>query len=269
MVFLIAASRKDPAALNIVENLLSLYPFKPGKAGGNIKIYEAGNVKLAILEGEAIKAENLDEVFPEAEAVAFASRHESESLQATLTVHVPGNLFQKADHGGKPLQLAYAWPQRMKLALEVLSRLAPEGFKVSLEATHHGPTGLKKPVWFVEIGSGLERWTDWEAGRAVAEALWASVTDSPKGKAAVGFGGGHYAPKHSKVTLEGGYVVGHIFPKYALSSGLDRELIVQAFHKIYGGCSVAVIDWKGLQGEVRKNLLSLLEGLGVEEVVRV
>ncbi|MHC1564095.1 MAG: D-aminoacyl-tRNA deacylase [Candidatus Hecatellaceae archaeon] len=269
MVFLLAASGKDPAALNIVENLLSLHPFKPEKAKGNLEIHEAGNVKLAILEGEAVKAENLDEVFPEAEAVAFASRHESESLQATLTVHVPGNLTGKAAHGGKPRQLAYAWPQRMRLALEVLSRLAPEGFKVSLEATHHGPTGLKKPVWFVEIGSSLEQWTNREAGRAVAEALWVSLTGLPEGTAAVGFGGGHYAPKHSKVTLEGRYVIGHIFPKYALASGLDRELIAQAFHKTYGGCSVAVVDWKGLQGEVRRNLLSLLEGLEVEEVVRV
>jgi D-aminoacyl-tRNA deacylase len=269
MVFLIAASRKDPAALNIVRNLLSLHPFKPEKVKGSIEIHGARNIKLAILEGEAIKAENLDEVFPEAEAIAFASRHESESLQSTLTVHVPGNLTQNTAHGGKPRQLAYAWPQRMKLALEALNRLAPEGFKVSLEATHHGPTSLERPVWFIEIGSSLEQWVNTEAGRAAAEALWLSLTGFPGGTAAVGFGGGHYAPKHSRVSLEGKYVVGHIFPKYALASGLDEELIAQAFHKTYGGCEVAVIDWKGLQGGVRRSLLSLLEGLRIREVVRV
>jgi len=268
LTFLIAASKSDPAAQNIVENLLRLHPFKAGEPRGGISVYEAGNVKLALFEGEAVHAENLDEVFPEVEAIAFASRHESESLQSTLTVHAPGNLTTQAAHGGQPLQLAYTWPQRMSLALKTLSRLAPEGFKVSLEATHHGPTSLTKPVWFVEIGSSLEQWRNEEAGRAVAEALWASVEGQPEGRAAVGFGGGHYAPKHSRVTLEGEYAVGHIFPKYALTSKPDRRLVEQAFEKTLGGCRVAVVDWKGLPGEVRRSLLGLLEELGVE-VVRV
>ncbi len=268
MVFLIAASRKDPAAVNIVENLLALYPFKPGSPRGNIQVYEADGVWLAIIEGEAVEAEGLARVFPEAEAVAFASRHESESLQPTLTVHVPGNLTGEASHGGRPFQLAYAWPQRMRAALKVLSLEAPEGFKVSLEATHHGPTSLPIPVWFVEIGSSQAQWADREAGEAAAKALWASVSQQPEGLPAVGFGGGHYAPKHTRLCLEAEYAVGHIFPKYALAQ-LRSDLIAEAFKKTFGGCRTAILDWKGLSGEARRNLLMLLERLEVEEVVRV
>ncbi|RLI30150.1 MAG: hypothetical protein DRO46_01165, partial [Candidatus Hecatellales archaeon] len=182
MVFLIAASKLDPAASNIAEKLLTLYPFKPERKG-KIEVFKAGNVKLALLEEEAVKAENLAEYFPEAEAVAFASRHESASLQPTLTVHVPGDL-----EAGR---LAIAWPQRMKAALKTLASNAPQGFKVSLEATHHGPVSLPIPVWFVEIGSSLSQWSDDRAGEAAAKALWASVNESSEAVPAVGFGGGH------------------------------------------------------------------------------
>lgn len=252
MVFLLAASQRDPAARNIVENLLRLHPFRK-EAGG----LQAGNIRLVIFKGEVVEGEEIEEEIDGVEAVAFASRHESRSLQATLTIHTPGLL--------SPGQLAHSWPQRMKVALKVLSRLAPSGFRVSLEATHHGPAGLKVPAWFVEIGSSMEQWLNREAGRAAAEALWQSLMGRPEGKPAVGFGGGHYAPKHTKATLKGEYAVGHIFPKYALNS-LTREIVEEAFEKTRGGCRVALLDWKGIPGEARRRLAAILEELKVEVV---
>ena len=267
-MFLIVASRRDPASLNIADKLLKFYGFKPSNLIGETEIYEAGNVKLAIISEEEVYAENLHEVFPDAEAIVFASRHASESREPTLTVHVPGNLTAENLHGGKPKELAYADPQRMALALRKLIEEAPAGFRVSLEATHHGPSSLPVPVWFVEIGSSLTQWENPEAGAAVAKAIWNSISGEPSGIGAVGFGGSHYAPKHTKVSLEGRYVVGHIFPKYVLDAEIDVEVLRQAINKTRN-FGAAIIDWKGVKGETRRRLLGALEGLGVKEVVRV
>jgi D-tyrosyl-tRNA(Tyr) deacylase len=267
-MFLVAASKRDPASLNIADKLLRLYRFKSSSQIGEIETYTAGNVKLAFIDEEEVYAENLYEFFPEVEAIVFASRHASESLEPTLTVHVPGNLTAENPHGGRPKELAYANPQRMALALRKLVEEAPTGFKVSLEATHHGPTSLPVPVWFVEIGSSLNQWGNSEAGAAAAKAIWHSVTLEPLGVGAVGFGGSHYAPKHTKVSLKGKYVVGHIFPKYVLDVEIDVEVLRQALKKTEK-FNAAVVDWKGVKGETRRRLLKALKGLGVKEIVRV
>jgi D-aminoacyl-tRNA deacylase len=85
----------------------------------------------------------------------------------------------------------------------------------------------------------------------------------------VGFGGGHYSPKHTEFCAETDYAIGHIFPKYAFASGIDDEVLAQAFSKTWGECHVAVVDWKGLQGGLRRVLLEKLEVMGVGEIVKI
>lgn len=155
------------------------------------------------------------------------------------------------------------------LTLVERRRQLTSDYRVSLEATHHGPTELDVPVWFVEIGSSEAQWKDDEAGEAAAEAVWASLSPSAKGKAAVGFGGGHYSPKHTELCVETNYAVGHIFPKYSFTSGIDEGVLSQAFSKTWGGCTVAAVDWKGLRGDHRRVLLEKLEAMGIEEIIRV
>lgn len=267
-MFLVVASRCDPASLNIASKLLKFYGFKSSNKVEGIETYEAGNVKLAVISEEEVYAENVHRIFPNVEAVVFASRHSSESGEPTLTVHAPGNLTAENLHGGRPKELAYADPQRMALALRRLAEEAPPGFKVSLEATHHGPSSLPVPVWFVEIGSSPSQWENPEAGIAAAKAIWSSILGRPSGIGAVGFGGSHYAPKHTRVSLEGRYVVGHILPKYVLDVEVDIGVLRQALEKTRN-FGAAVIDWKGVKGEARRRLLEALESLNVKEVVRV
>jgi len=59
----------------------------------------------------------------------------------------------------------------MQATLRALARHCPEGYQVSYEVTHHGPTTLVHPSFFVEIGSTEKEWGDPVAGRAVAEAV--------------------------------------------------------------------------------------------------
>lgn len=273
MTFLIAASICDAAALNIAGKLIDRYGFEKAEQYQNpavAEVYSRNNILLAYIKEDSINASRLDRAF-EVEGIVFASRHKSESSEPTLTVHVSGNPTSQASHGGRPQELAWAWPQRMRNALikleEAGGRLS-QRYRVSMEATHHGPTELRVPTWFVEIGSSERYWNDDEAGMAVADAIWASLTQPLNGKSAVGFGGGHYAPKHTKYCIKGDLAIGHILPKYVFGN-LKREVIAQTSAKTVGGCRVAVIDWKGIRGAERRTLLQTLEELGVEEVARI
>ena len=198
----------------------------------------------------------------------FASRHQSESGEPTLTVHVPGNVVNKADFGGRPGSLAWAHPQRMKAALIALRQAKDEfgltEYSVFLEVTHHGPTELTIPAMFIEIGSSESQWTEEKAGYAVAKAIWAGSTKPIDSQGCVGFGGGHYATKHTKITLEEDIAVGHIFSKYAFIEGFEPRLIETSFRKTYGGCKLAAIDWKGVRGDSRRRLIEVLTDLNID-----
>ena len=126
------------------------------------------------------------------------------------------------------------------------------------------------PVLFVEIGSTPERWADREAARAVAEAIWEAATRPLRAvKNAVGFGGGHYAPKFTALMLEDvGLAVGHIVPKYAFKAyGPSRWLVEEPVRRTWGGCEAVVLDRKGLRGSDRRFVASVAEELGLEVLV--
>lgn len=265
MSFLIVASKLDTAAKNIAEKLIQKYSFRQISP----ELYQTGSVQLTYIEGESIFSSELDRKF-KVDAIIFASRHSSISEEPTLTVHVPGNFTEETSHGGEPKKLAWAWCQRMRNALLKLAELKPtlkNDYKISLEVTHHGPTDFEVPVWFVEIGSTKKFWVDDDAGAVVADAIWASLTYPLKGKSSVGFGGGHYAPKFTKLTLNGEFAVGHIMPKYSLEA-FDERMAAEAFKKTFDRCETAIIDWKGMKGSQRQLLLSVLERLNIKEIVK-
>ena len=204
------------------------------------------------------------------EVVIFASRHRSESNDATLTAHWTGNTTSQADFGGKPKSLSFTAPPRLRAALLALDEAkAARGlaYSVTVEATHHGPTELGLPTLFVELGSTEKEWNDKQAGEAAAEAIWQTATTSLQGKNAVGFGGGHYCNKQSRAIREDGYAFGHILSKYFFEE-YDEEIVRMAFNRTMGECRTAVIDWKGVRGRDREKLLHTLNEMRVQ-VVRV
>ena len=216
-------------------------------------------------ESDSIHTSGLGNV-PDVDSIIFASRHSSSSGLSTLTVHTPGNPLMEAKYGGSPESLAISDPNKMKVALIAMrSEVINENlsYQVSLEATHHGPTEMERPVVFVEIGSGPEQWEDRRAGDIVAKAILQAAQDNSTNRTAVGFGGGHYAPKFTDLVFEGEISVGHIFPKYCIRE-LSRKVISLAFERTKGRCTLAVVDWKGIRGTDRKRLLDILSGLGIE-----
>lgn len=268
MPVLIVGSKSDPAATNIAERLVANFGFKYRTENGKKTVFEKGNLLLLQVDGDVLDMRNADLSY-HAEAIVCISRHSSGSGRPTLTTHVPGNTGRSNRFGGFPRALAWADPQRLQSALNALlestNQLGLREYSVSLEATHHGPTELHAPVLFVEIGSTSQQWISAKAAEAAAEAALKAATERGVGKSAVGFGGGHYSPKHTATVSEGGFAIGHILPNYFFQE-YDPYVVDQAFRKTLGGCDTAVIDWKGLKSQVRKKLVSTLEKMNISLV---
>lgn len=268
MAILIVASEKDRAALNIASSLIRDYGFDRSDEYADPRILRKDDVLLGRVNEESVYAETVDSLAA-ATTVIFASRHTSEKGDPCLTVHCTGNVLNEAPYGGRPKSLALAEPNRMRAALISLSESREElglPYLVSLEATHHGPTELRVPSMFVEIGSSAKQWEDPAAGKAVARAIWTAATHSSDGILAVGFGGGHYSWKHTDAVVKGQFALGHILSKYFFQS-YDPTIVELAFRRTVGDCSHAVIDKKGMRGAERSALVNYLEKSGREVVM--
>ncbi len=214
----------------------------------------------------------LDEFF-DVESYIFLSRHKAEAGRKSLTVHHTGNPLNQAGHGGKPLELSISNSHLSKKLFKTLWRKAGEAgltgeYDVTLEATHHGPTNLSKPLTFIEIGSTPIEWRDQRARRVIAETVIESIQDPPGGDYCVpvaGYGGGHYPVKHTKIHLEKEYCYGHILAKYAFTDGVKAEVILQTLEKNYPRpVELGIIEKKSLRSQLRKDLIRILEDSGVD-----
>jgi len=265
---IIVGSKSDPAATNIAEKLVSNFGFQYRMENGEKTVFEKEDLVLLQVDGDVLDMSDAEMSY-DAEAIVCISRHSSESGRPTLTTHVPGNTGCSTQFGGLPRALAWADPQRVQSALNALLESADQlrlrEYSVSLEVTHHGPTELHVPVLFVEIGSTIQQWISARAAEAAAEAAVRAATERGEGKSAVGFGGGHYSPKHTVTVSEGDFAIGHIFPNYFFHE-YDPYVVGQAFRRTLGGCDTAVIDWKGLKSPARKKLVSTLENMNISLV---
>jgi D-aminoacyl-tRNA deacylase len=260
---LIVTSQEDIAGTNIYEDLAENFGFKREGDFEGKPIYKREDVWLISTERNQTRASHLDEFFSP-EYYVFASRHRSESKEKTLTVHTTGNLTSEALVGGRPEELAYCNPSAMKVALLELQKAKEElklDYKVSMEATHHGPTELNRPVLFVEVGSTEEEWRDKKAVRAVARAALKAAQNKRKFSNAIGIGGNHYAPIHTKVMLESKIAIGHIIPTYAIMD-INERTFVQAIEKTRA--KFGFLDWKGMRREHRERIMELAERMNFQ-----
>ena len=250
----ILASARDPAGQNIMAQLLKSFDFKRA----NIKNVREAHVCCDVLAATVDSVLQLTSLPVAAEEVIVASRHTSESEKPTLTVHAPGEI--------KKRELAIASPSTIKSALKALARMRDEfglAYDVSLEATHHGPTKLDVPVTFVEVGSSQRQWQDEKAAEAAARAIMEAATAPIEGRQAIGFGGPHYAPRHTDVVLRTDVCIGHIVPKYV---DVDERLARLAVERTRGGVQLFVLDWKGLGASARAKIMKIATKIGARAV---
>ncbi len=214
---------KDPASVKIGEYLLSNYFEETEKTFKNRPVFRYKNADLIVIDTEHIYADWLAREYP-SDLYIVLSRHSSRSGEPTLTVHTTGN-WGDALYGGQSRTLSYAPAQNMLSALREIEKRKIEGFSVSYEVTHHGPT-LDAPVMFVEVGSTEEQWTREDAAEVIGEAALAAL-NAAEAPTAIGIGGGHYAPRFTKIALKKGVAFGHMIPKYAFPY-IDEYMIRQA-----------------------------------------
>jgi len=244
-------SAQDRAGVNIrtqIEALLDESTDDIRKSGHTCEFHE--------VEGRLIHADGVDAGLS-ADIIIFLSRHASINPVPVLTVHVTGNL-REAELGGRPRSLPPAAPAMMQAVLRELAVRCPANYRVSYEVTHHGPTDLRHPSFFVEIGSTEKEWVDEVAGRAVAQSVLAATPSDAI--PLIGFGGNHYAARQTEIALTSRGAFGHIAHSREVSS-LDDTMIHMMLEKT--GAVAAYIDKKALLKDELHRLTLQLDALGI------
>lgn len=250
----IVCSTADPASLNIARNLLDLTAWEDHggyrSSGQNrLVIHDQQQTALRGLDG------HLESLGLKPGLVVLACRHKAKEEIPWLGGHFTG---ESDPQKGGERRLSVASPSGLRSFLSNISMAAPQGFRVSAEATHHGPTDMMTPSFFAEIGSSEKQWSDPQAGEAVARSiLGIEIQELP---VFLGIGGGHYVPRQTDLMLEAGIAFGHLFSSYQVES-LDTEILEEAKKK--SGASFAYLDRKSLRSDNKNRVSRILEDIGL------
>jgi D-aminoacyl-tRNA deacylase len=286
----IVESRADEASEHVCEHLRRLGDFeertdddRPDADGGGT-VWRSDEFELRSFDDLHIYLEDPAAAFDDPELLVFASRHSGDT-GPLLSAHPTGN-FGDAEFGGEARSLARAPPNALATVLDALAEHAPPAYDVGMECTHHGPTEIEPPSMFVELGSGPEEWADDAGAEALARAILdlegvpadaaaeaadaapeaaaatSEATDPPahagRRRHLVGFGGGHYAPRFTRIARETDWAVGHVAADWSLEElgdpAANRDVVAQVFEASVAG--VAVIE-----GD-RPDLVAAIEALG-------
>ncbi len=262
--YTLVCSRNDLASTTISRCLIEKYGFL---SNTDSTFYSASypNIVLHISENNLLYMDNLDEKYPDTFSFIFLSQHRSQANIPALTCHSTGN-FGKNTFGGeeKELGICYPWIQKQYLIELNKFKDSVQDYDIIIESTHHGPTSLKKPILFIEIGSTEKQWMDENAANTVCKSLFNVITKAPRfcNKVAVGLGGNHYPIKFNELLLESEYGIGAIAAKHDLPH-LDKLLIEQMIHRNIEKVLYVVVDSKGL-GKEKSRIIHMIDEIGIE-----
>lgn len=244
---LLLSSTFDPASVAQSHALLARGPWErlaPPEPG--TRLWARGSARLWQLTEDFLHMDAIDERWAEGSGgrlpkeLIFLSRHASASGKPCLTVHPIGVAWRAteaelASYGGRA---GFLPPPSRRLG-PLYRRLCraedvPDGFDVSLEASHHGPF-VHTPSLFVEIGSSAAEWSRDDAAAVLANVLWDelgleghdagaggegsapdSCADTDGKTVLVGVGGGHYCAKIGDAARKPGVALGHMLATYSV-----------------------------------------------------
>jgi D-tyrosyl-tRNA(Tyr) deacylase len=268
----LVTSTTDVASMNVFEQLKKQNWQQASQQFHNYPIYtqKFSNVAATLIttDKRSINCEHIDEelksIVEKIDAIIFITKHDSKSGRPSFSVHTQGN-WSTADLGGIQYDIANC-PVILKhtLYLELRKNNTLSEFEVVNECTHHGPS-LKTPSMFIEIGSKLEQWQRQDAGQIMTLSIIAGLNkytgeNNPKNKPIiVGLGGTHTCSNYARLIDEDKAILSHVCPEYAID-GLTKEMISQAIQKSTIK-PILIIDWKGMSGSQRVNVLKMLEEL--------
>lgn len=253
----------------------------------NNTIYSCPYFILMLIDGSALEAEWIDQWLSERKkegndyssyriaildttCYIFLSKHRSESNKPTLTCHSTGN-FSNATMGGNARELAYTYPSLQKCYMLNLhsNKGKVPNYDVVIEATHHGPTSLAKPVLFIEIGSSEREWSDMNAISVVCQSLLSSIVNFKEysKKVGIALGGTHYPEKFTNLLIDSDIALASVASKHNLKH-LDEYMLRQMIAKSIEPVKYILLDWKGL-GSEKDRIVELANSVEGIEVIRV
>ena len=234
----VVVSRADEASVAIGEQLRELADWTDDG-----DVLRRDGVELREFDEWHVELDGVADAFSDPDLVVFASRHSGDT-GPLLTAHHTGN-FGPGEFGGDDYALAETAPEAHHRLLDGFREHAPDGYEVGMECTHHGPTAAGVRSLFAELGSGEGEWRDDEAARAVARAILDLEGVDPRGgRSLVGFGGGHYVPRPTRIVADTGWGFGHVAAEWCLDDmgapENHRKTIDRAFDAT--GTEYAVLD---------------------------
>jgi len=266
MFFTLITSELDPASKTMLKYLRDYKKFnKYENFCFTSSLYK--NISVFISKKQLIFDSCIDNLNKTTDAFIFLSKHQSKSKIPSLTCHFTGNYCTNS-YGGNNYELGIAYPSLQKNYLKKIyqSREKVPLFEITIETTHHGPTSIKKPVMFVEIGSSEYQWSDMDIASLVCDSLLDVLTkkiDNEK-HIGIGLGGNHYGSKFNKLILNTDYAIGHIVNKYNLKN-LNIDMLNQMISKCFENVTYIVIDQKGL-GNEKQRIMNFLDDVKLEVI---
>jgi D-aminoacyl-tRNA deacylase len=224
------------------------------------------NIELYIFFGNLLTLENIDNLYSRADVFIFLSKHRSHSSIPTLTCHFTGNFSADNSYGGNPRQIAISYPSLQKGYLKAITAAkhkVPE-YDVIIEATHHGPTSLNKPVLFIELGSSEKQWADENAAAVICDTILDILQNGFERceKVGIGLGGTHYPKKFNNLLLESKFGLAAVASKHNLEA-VDDAMLNQMIEKSIEKVTYIILDSKGL-GRDKDRILKIVDETSLE-----
>lgn len=263
------ASGRDLAGRTMVRCLQDRMGFEASShdAEGKFTSIRYPHIRLHVTSDDLLHQEHLDDAYPQALAYIFLSKHKSDSKIPTLTCHCTGN-FADNPYGGNPREVALSYPSLQKRYLQALvaEKDKVPRYDITIEASHHGPTSLKKPVLFAELGSSESEWSDENAAYTICNALLALLDKGFDrcGNVGIALGGTHYPTKFNKLLLESDFALAAVASKHNLEA-IDPDMLEQMISKSIEPVTKIFIDSKGL-GNQKERVINMADKTGLEIV---
>jgi D-aminoacyl-tRNA deacylase len=263
--YVLVTSEQDVAGRTMTKMLYSDFGFAGDALRNSASSPAFPKARLYVSSRDLLQLEDVDDIFPDAGAFVFLSKHRSDAGIPALTCHCTGN-FDSNPFGGNPREIGIAYPSLQKSYLKSLVKFRAQvpGYDIVIEATHHGPTSLKKPLLFVELGSSEKQWKDENAARLICRVVLEVIQAGPGrcSKAALALGGTHYPEKFTRLLLDSEYGLAAVASKHNLKF-IDQEMLEQMQLKTVERVSTIILDGKGL-GRDRERIVALADNSGLE-----
>jgi D-aminoacyl-tRNA deacylase len=234
--------------------------------GESYRSHRHKNIRFHIFSGNLLTSEKINDLYSGADVFIFLSKHRSNSSIPTLTCHFTGNFSADNSYGGNPREIAISYPSLLKAYLKAITaarQRVPE-YEVIIEATHHGPTSLNKPVLFVELGSSEKQWADENAASVICDTLLDILDNGFERckKVGIALGGTHYPRKFNKLLLDSKFGLAAVASKHNLEA-IDHAMLNQMIEKSIEKVTHIVLDSKGL-GKQKDRILKIVEKTSLE-----